>query len=928
MARVKHISPKSNLSSGAVRRRFCAVLVVLAVIVPATPVHPQIQFPGPVEVNLGAEALSAVSLPLELGNPDFLVSGMGDGNLALHRYSSTVRRFLLKQQFQVGGRIVDLIHWEGRSLLHQGVVAASVNPDRVIFLHILPETPFFIIEGYVDLEEDPGTLSFLGELAGGIPELAVSLPGIDKVAFLRQEGEVWNLASVQDTGDKPHSILGIDLDGDQIRELVTANRGPLSGTLGIFRRDPDGEYVGTQQDFTAGFPSRLAGYDLDDDGLLELAATVEGSPELVLLHAVAGQLVEFESVGLTLPADCVHLTVLFDGTPGLFTTNQDRGLVDFFQFQQGAWIRRNSYYSGCQPLATTSGEFNGDSGRDLVSVGGDANMVTVMFAHSQPGFWGYRAQALSANPSASGLADFDGDGRRDLAVVNVEQHILSFFPGLADGGLAVTPTDFTLSFFPGEVAVLDSDDDPEAELAILDGSGGDVCIADFVPGQGFSIVSRTATGASPFFISTRDIDADGYEDLLIITREEDEVRVMFGAGDNSFPAQVVLGLDTGADWAEALDLNADGLLDLAFTDGGSRIWTTLNQGNRSFGLLTWLESGHGAGIMAVGDLDQDMDEDIVVVNRVDKALAMFENTGGGVLTRRIEALSLVSAPSGIIIRDMDRDGHAELVMNFREERLLGISISQGSWGYLPPRTFSGGPYVVLFDVEDFNLDDVPDILTLNRSPLLGLILLNTEQEPVAVEPRALSVSCGPRFLEVRIQPDRPGPWQVDFGAEGQWIPLAVSGQAALGDMEYDSGTWILTVGRRELDGSTREGFLRLTVGEGDQLETLDFSLANLCPEAAEEDVPLVAWAREPWPNPFNPLVNARFVLSRDSLVQAGIYDLAGRRVTVLADGWIEAGDHVLQWDGRKAGRSVGAGVYLLRISTPENILLHKIMLIK
>ena len=917
-----------NYSSWAARRGFCAVLVALVGIVLAAPAHPQITFPGPEEVVLSDEALSAVSLTLELGTPDFLVSGAGDGTLALHRYSAAVGRFLHIWESQVGGRIVDLIPWEGRPFLNQGVVAASANPDRVVFIQILPQLPFISIEGYVDLEEDPGTLSFLGELGGGVPELAVSLPGIDQVAFLRQEGEVWHLASVQDTGDRPHSILGIDLDGDQVRELVTANRGPLSGTIGIFRRDPDGDYVGTQQDFTAGFPSHLASYDIDDDGLLELAATVEGSPELVLLHAAAGQLVEFESVGLTLPADCVHMTVLFDGTPGLFTANQDRGLVDFFQHQLGAWIRRNSYYPGCHPLAITSGEFNGDDGRDLVSVGGDANMVTVMFAHSQPGFWGFPAQALSASPGASGLADFDGDGLRDLVVSNWDQPTLSFFPGLADGGFAVTPTDFPLSFFPGAVAVLDSDDDTEAELAVLDGLGGDVCIADFVPGQGFSIVSRTSTGASPFFISARDIDADGYGDLLIITREVDEVRTLFGAGDNSFPAQVVLGLDNGADWVEALDLNADGLLDLALTDGGSFIWTTLNQGNRSFGLPTWQDSGHGAGIMAIGDLDQDLDEDIVVVNRSDESLAMFENTGAGVLTRRVDAFSLMSAPSGIVIRDMDQDGHVELVMNLREEGLLGISIPQSSWEYFPPMTFFGGPDVTIFSVEDFNLDDVPDILTLNHSPLLGLTLLNVEQQLVAVEPGALRVSCDPLFLEIRIQPDRPGPWQVDFGAEGRWIPLAVSGQAVLGDMDYDSGTWILTVDRLELGGSSREGLLRLTVGEGVQREALDLSLANLCPETAEVEVPLVAWAREPWPNPFNPLVNARFVLSRDSVVQAAVYDLAGRRVSVLADGWIEAGDHALQWDGGKAGRSVGAGVYMLRISTPENTLLHKIMLIK
>lgn len=917
-----------HFPSGVARNFFCAAIFALAGLVLATPAHPQVRYPGPEVVEMTGEALSSISLSLEAGSGDFLVTGGGDGVLTLYRYSSSAGRFLFVNNHLVGGMVVDLIPWEGRPLLNQGVVVATVNPDRVLFLQILPQVPFFTLEESVVLEEDPGTIAFLGELVGGVPEMAVSLPGIDQVAFLEREGELWGISSVIDTGDDPQSILGIDLDGDQVRELVTANRGPLSGTLGVFRKNQVGGYTGTQQEFTPGFPTRLASYDIDGDGLLELAATVKDSPEVVLLREAAGQLTVYESVGLTLPADGLHLTVLFDGTPGLFASNRDRGLVDFFQFRDGAWIPHNSYYPGCNPLGITSGNFNGDGGRDLVSIGGDANRVTVMFANPQPGFWGIPALALNASPSGSALADFDGDGRNDLVVSNGNQRMLSFFQGLAGGSFAISPTNFSLSFYPDMVAVLNSDGDSGPELAILDGIGGMVHVADYISGQGFSLVSQTPTGAGPFFLSSRDIDADGFGDLLVITREEDEARVLFGAGDHSFPNQVAMGLVNTAAWISALDLNADGLPDLVLSDGVSRVWSTLNQGDRTFDAMVWLNAGSGAGVMAVGDLDQDLDEDLIVVNKSDESLTMFENTGSGVLTRRIGAHAMTSAPSGIVIRDLDGDGKAELLMNLRSISLMGVSYQLENWVYSQTNTFPGGPDVTDFQVEDFNLDDVPDILTLDRSLLLGLTLLNIEQELVAVKPEALVVTCGPLYLEIRIQPDRPGPWQVDLGSGGQLVSLAVSGQAMLGEMDYDRGTWILTVDRRDLSGSTREGFIRLTVGEGVHLESLDLSMADLCPEADERDLPLAAWTREPWPNPFNPRVNAKFSLNRDAVVQAEVYDLTGRRIAVLADRLFEAGDHALQWDGTKAGLPVGAGVYLLRISTPGNILRHKVMLIK
>jgi hypothetical protein len=894
----------------------------------AMPARAQVQFPGPATVAMPGEALSAVSLPLEVGEPDFLVSGMGQGTLTLHRYSPGSERLLQISQFSIGGQVAGLIPWEGRPLLSQGVVAATINPDRLVYLQVRPEPPYFTLEGAVDLVEDPGTMSFIGEVIGEIPEMAVSLPGIDKVVVLRQEAGIWNIATVLDTGDRPHAIVGVDLDGDSVRELVTANSGPLSENLGIYRKNPTGEYEAAWLDVGAGNPTALVSYDLDGDGLHELAVAVQDSPEVVLMRGLAGQLVEYGSVGLTLPANSLHLSALFDGTVGLFTSNRERGLTDFFQLQQGVWSRLNSYYPGCHPLGMTSGDFNGDGGRDLVSLGGQAEVVTVMFANSQPGFWGYPALTLNASPGASALADFNGDGRLDLVVANGDRPLLSFFAGLATGGFEMIPTDLTLPFYPGPVAALDTDEDPREELVILDAAGDQFHVADFSDGQGFFLVAQIPAGDAPFFVASRDLDADGWDDLVILTREVEEVGVFFGAGGHTFPTQTVLGLTNGADWIEILDLDADGLADLAMTDGINRVWTTLNQGDRSFGPLDWLNAGSGARLMAAGDLDQDLDDDLIVLNHADESLSMFENTGTGALIRRIGAYTLPSEPTGLVIRDMNGDGRPELVMNLREDRLLGVAYPLVAWEYSQIVNYSGGPDVTDFKVEDFNADDVPDILTLDRSLMLGLTLLNVEQVLVPVHPEALSITCSHKFLEVRIRPDRPGSWQVDLWGEGSWHPLVVGGQALVGGLDYEQGTWILTLDRNGLPGSGGQGLLRLTVGEGGRRETLEISLDGRCPEAAGNDLPLVTWARAPWPNPFNPLVNARFALARGAAVKAGIYDLAGRQIATLADGWFAEGNHTLQWDGRQAGRAVAAGVYLLRISTPGSILHHKIMLLK
>jgi len=83
------------------------------------------------------------------------------------------------------------------------------------------------------------------------------------------------------------------------------------------------------------------------------------------------------------------------------------------------------------------------------------------------------------------------------------------------------------------------------------------------------------------------------------------------------------------------------------------------------------------------------------------------------------------------------------------------------------------------------------------------------------------------------------------------------------------------------------------------------------------------------PNPFNPRTNITFSLAVTGEVRAGVYDLLGRHVAVLADRRFPVGTHELRWDGRNAaGRAVPTGVYLVRVRTSKGEQSAKMMLVK
>lgn len=70
------------------------------------------------------------------------------------------------------------------------------------------------------------------------------------------------------------------------------------------------------------------------------------------------------------------------------------------------------------------------------------------------------------------------------------------------------------------------------------------------------------------------------------------------------------------------------------------------------------------------------------------------------------------------------------------------------------------------------------------------------------------------------------------------------------------------------------------------------------------------------PNPGRDESRIRFGLPREAPVHLAVYDLAGRRVRVLADGVRGAGQHELRWDGRgEDGVAVRPGIYFVRLAT-------------
>lgn len=84
-----------------------------------------------------------------------------------------------------------------------------------------------------------------------------------------------------------------------------------------------------------------------------------------------------------------------------------------------------------------------------------------------------------------------------------------------------------------------------------------------------------------------------------------------------------------------------------------------------------------------------------------------------------------------------------------------------------------------------------------------------------------------------------------------------------------------------------------------------------------------------YPNPFNPVTRIDYVLARGGQASVRVFDLRGRLVRELVDGFLAAGPGSVVWDGRnRDGQAAASGVYFVQVSSGGQRVDHKMVLLK
>jgi len=84
-----------------------------------------------------------------------------------------------------------------------------------------------------------------------------------------------------------------------------------------------------------------------------------------------------------------------------------------------------------------------------------------------------------------------------------------------------------------------------------------------------------------------------------------------------------------------------------------------------------------------------------------------------------------------------------------------------------------------------------------------------------------------------------------------------------------------------------------------------------------------------FPNPFNPQTTVQFSLPESGIARLDVYDTNGRRVRTLLEGFLGAGVHTVDWDGKDdSGSELSSGLYFSCLKTEAGLRVGKLTLIR
>ncbi|MGH9431063.1 MAG: FG-GAP-like repeat-containing protein [Terriglobia bacterium] len=690
-----------------------------------------------------------------------------------------------------------------------------------------------------DVENYPNAIVAADFNGDGYPDLAVLNENADNVSVLINNGDGTFQGAVNyQVGATPFAIVAADFNGDQKMDLAVTNF--RDNTVSVLLGNGDGTFQTQVVTQVGNAPVALATGDLDNDGKPDLVVAYgfesyvtallsngdgtftrkdspsgpgapsslsvgdfnnDGNLDVVVVYGLSkgnsGATLLGNGDGtfrgpILLPSGAGGISqgaadINHDGKLDLVVSQQEGGtFVTLFGNGDGTFQNPITAYVAANDTgpAMVLADLNGDGQPDLVTVvNSTAPRVNVLLGNPSGIFSNAEGVSLGVDltPAAAVAADFNGDGKPDVAVeLNPSQN------QQGSGAIAVLLSNGDGTFQPAKVTNLTSSNittlvagdfngDGKMDLAGATGIFGGPSLSVFLGnGDGtFQPAVITNLPYSPAPMASGDFNGDGKTDLATSTLDRNNdfaIRIDLSNGDGTFTPGAVYDIGQSLISAVAAsDLNNDGKLDLVVASG-STVYVFLGLGG---GLFTEVMPPNSLNFqpeaMAVADFNGDGIPDVAVAGQ--GQIAILLGNGNGTFQAPQYTEAGIDFPT-LLAGDFDHDGKMDLIGGGSGAATLFLGNASG--GFAVSSAFNeGGPLVT----EDFNSDGTPDLAIAGA--LVGAPSNNASTVVLLSAPTANLAPSPLNFGQVSVGQSGP-PQEVTLTNLGT-VPMSNFGFSTTGD---------------------------------------------------------------------------------------------------------------------------------------------------
>jgi len=363
--------------------------------------------------------------------------------------------------------------------------------------------------------------------------------------------------------------------------------------------------------------------------------------------------------------------------------------IAFTYTGQGVLYKTTTIKVGKTPNSVEVADLNNDKIPDLVIANGGDSSVTILLGKGNGTFREADGSPFYAGSSPNDvvIADFNKDGKPDLAFANHTKKYLTILAGDGKGGFKpLNGSPFPVNVFPHTHGIATGDFNKDGNLDLVTDSWGNDRLEILFGNNrhGFDTPGMfIPVGKHPYQrIRTADLNMDGNMDIVTTNLDGNNTTILLGDGKGGFhqPAGSPFPCGDSPFGVAIGDINGDGKPDLVIVNsptitsnntGKDGLSILLGDGTGKFTVMPGspFTTGKSPSRVAIGDINGDSINDVTVTNYNSNSITIF------LMNKKTVASSCTiqvgQKPDGIAIADIDGKGNI-LVTNSLDNTLTII----------------------------------------------------------------------------------------------------------------------------------------------------------------------------------------------------------------------------------------------------------------